>query len=113
METTPTDGDSFDVKFKDGILQTNDVVVVTYSATVAADATIAGAGNKNTAKLEYNRKYSTTEETKTYVWKLNVHKYALDSTNHEVALSGAKFVLYRKNSVSQEEYATINNNHNR
>ena len=45
-----------------------------------------------------------------YVWKLNVHKYALDSTNHEVALSGAKFVLYRKNSVSQEEYATINNN---
>ena len=50
------------------------------------------------------------EETTTYVWKLNVHKYALDSTNHEVALSGAKFVLYRKNSVSQEEYATINNN---
>lgn len=111
LDTDPADGDSFDVKFKDGILQTNDVVVVTYSATVAADATIAGAGNKNTAKLEYNRKYSTTEETKTYVWKLNVHKYALDSTNHEVALSGAKFVLYRKNSVSQEEYATINNNH--
>lgn len=46
LETNPADGDSFDVKFKDGILKTNDVVVVTYSATVAADATIAGAGNK-------------------------------------------------------------------
>lgn len=106
LDTTPTDGDSFDVKFKDGKLKTNDVVVVTYSATVAADATIAGAGNKNTAKLEYNRKYSTTEETKTYVWKLNVHKYALNSTNDEVALSGAKFVLYRMDGGTQK-YAKL------
>ena len=54
LETNPADGDSFDVKFKDGKLKTNDVVVVTYSATVAANATIAGAGNKNTAMLVYN-----------------------------------------------------------
>lgn len=109
LETNPADGDSFDVKFKDGILKTNDVVVVTYSATVAADATIAGAGNKNTAKLVYNGKDSTKEETTTYVWKLNVHKYALDSTNHEVALSGAKFVLYRMDS-GVKKYATLTNN---
>lgn len=106
LVTNPTDGDSFDVNFTNGKLKTNDVVVVTYSATVAADATIAGAGNKNTAKLEYNGKHSTTEETKTYVWKLNVHKYALDSTNHEVALSGAKFVLYRMDGGAKE-YATL------
>ena len=106
LVTNPADGDSFDVKFTDGKLETNDVVVVTYSATVAADATIAGAGNKNTAKLEYNRKYSTTEETKTYVWKLNVHKYALNSTNDEVALSGAKFVLYRMDGGTQK-YAKL------
>ena len=111
LDTTPEDGDSFDVKFIDGILKTNDVVVVTYSAKVAADAAIAGAGNTNKAKLEYNGKHSTEEKTTTYVWKLNVHKYTLDSTNNEVALSGAKFVLYRKNPTSQdqEEYATINN----
>ena len=111
LDTTPKDGDSFDVKFNEGILKTNDVVVVTYSATVTADAVIAGAGNTNKAKLEYNGKYSTEEETTTYVWKLNVHKYTLNSTNNEVALSGAKFVLYRKNPTSQdqEEYATINN----
>lgn len=108
LETNPTDGDSFDVKFKDGKLKTNDVVVVTYSATVAANATIAGAGNKNTAKLVYNEKDSTKEETTTYVWKLNVHKYALDSTNHEVALSGAKFVLYRMDN-GVKKYAKLTN----
>ena len=109
LETNPADGDSFDVKFKDGKLKTNDVVVVTYSATVAANATIAGAGNKNTAKLVYNEKDSTKEETTTYVWKLNVHKYALDSTNHEVALSGAKFVLYRMDGDTKK-YAKLTNN---
>ena len=109
LVTNPTDGDSFDVEFKDGKLKTNDVVVVTYSATVAANATIAGAGNKNTAKLVYNGKDSTEEVTTTYVWKLNVHKYALDSTNHEVALSGAKFVLYRMDGDTKE-YATLTNN---
>ena len=106
LETNPKDGDSFDVKFTDGKLKTNDVVVVTYSATVAADATIAGAGNKNTAKLVYNGKDSTKEETTTYVWKLNVHKYALNSTNDEVALSGAKFVLYRMDS-GVKKYAKL------
>ena len=107
LETNPTDGDSFDVKFTNGKLKPNDVVVVTYSATVAADATIAGAGNKNTANLEYNGKHSTKEETTTYVWKLNVHKYTLDSTNKEVALSGAKFVLYRKDGTDKKYYAKL------
>lgn len=99
-------GDSFDVEFKDGTLKTNDVVVVTYSATVAADATIAGAGNTNKAKLDYSGKHSTDEKTTTYVWKLNVHKYTLDSTNKEVALSGAKFVLYREDGGAKE-YAKL------
>lgn len=107
LKTNPTDGDSFDVKFTNGKLKPNDVVVVTYSATVAADATIAGAGNKNTANLEYNGKHSTKEETTTYVWKLNVHKYTLDSTNKEVALSGAKFVLYRKDGTDKKYYAKL------
>ncbi len=106
LVTTPTDGDSFDVKFIDGKLKTNDVVVVTYSATVATDAAIAGAGNTNKAKLEYNGKHSTEEETTTYVWKLNIHKYTLNSTNKEVALSGAKFVLYRMDSGAKK-YATL------
>lgn len=109
LETNPADGDSFDVTFTNGKLKPNDVVVVTYSATVAANATIAGAGNKNTAKLVYNGKDSTEEVTTTYVWKLNVHKYTLNSTNNEVALSGAKFVLYRMDGDTQK-YAKLTNN---
>ena len=106
LDKKPVDEDSFDVKFTDGTLKPNDVVVVTYSATVAADATIAGAGNTNKAKLDYSGKHSTDEKTTTYVWKLNVHKYALDGKNNEVALSGAKFVLYRKNGDTKE-YAKL------
>ena len=108
LVANPTDGDSFDVEFINGKLKPNDVVVVTYSATVAANATIAGAGNKNTAQLVYNGKHSTKEETTTYVWKLNVHKYALNSTNDEVALSGAKFVLYRMDGGTKK-YAKLTN----
>lgn len=106
LDKKPVDEDSFDVKFTDGTLKPNDVVVVTYSATVAADATIAGAGNTNKAKLDYSGKHSTDEKTTTYVWKLNVHKYTLNSTNTEEALSGAKFVLYRKNGDTKE-YAKL------
>ena len=108
LVANPKDGDSFDVEFKDGTLKTNDVVVVTYSATVAANATIAGAGNTNKAKLEYNGKDSTEEKTITYVWKLNVHKYTRNSTGDEVALSGAKFVLYRM-AGDTKEYAKLTN----
>lgn len=107
LETTPTDGDSFDVKFTNGKLKPNDVVVVTYSATVAANATIGGEGNTNKAKLEYSGKVSTEEKTTTYVWKLNVHKYTLNSTNDEVALNGAKFVLYRKDGTDKKYYAKL------
>ena len=106
LDTSPTDGHSFDVKFINGKLKTNDVVVVTYSATVAENAAIAGAGNKNTAKLDYSSKHTSEAVTTTYVWKLNVHKYAVDSTNHEVALSGAKFVLYRMDSGTKK-YAKL------
>lgn len=107
LETNPTDGDSFDVKFTNGKLKPNDVVVVTYSATVAANATIGGEGNTNKAKLEYCGKVSTEEKTTTYVWKLNVHKYTLNSTNDEVALNGAKFVLYRKDGTDKKYYAKL------
>ena len=106
LKTNPADGHSFDVEFTDGKLETNDVVVVTYSATVAAGATIAGAGNTNQAKLDYSGKVSTDEKTTTYVWKLNVHKYTLNSTNGEVALNGAKFVLYRKDGT-EKKYAKL------
>ena len=48
---TPKDGCSFEIKFVNGKLNAGDVVVVTYTATVNADAVVAGTGNPNTVKL--------------------------------------------------------------
>lgn len=104
LETNPKDGDSFDVKFTDGKLKTNDVVVVTYSATVAADATIAGAGNTNKAKLAYSGKESTEEETTTYVWKLNT-AFSCDGSNH-----GKRAVCLRCGRPPQSGYCKPENN---
>ena len=97
---------TFHVTFKNNVLHTNDVVTVTYSAKVAANATIEGSGNPNKTYLKYGNKTTSESETKTYVWKLNVHKYTVDSTTAESALAGAKFILYRGNSGSRQ-YAVI------
>lgn len=51
--------------------------------------------------------YTACSPLSTVVWKLNVHKYTLDSTNKEVALSGAKFVLYRKDGTDKKYYAKL------
>lgn len=105
-----TDGCTFEVQFiddKDGegnatgshALKPNDVVTVTYSATVNANAVVGDKGNPNTTKLNYTEGSTTTKETPesktyTYVWEFDVLKYTMkDST--ETPLAGAKFVLYK------------------
>ena len=94
------DGCTFEVRFVDGQLKPNDVVTVTYSATVNEKAVIGGEGNPNTTKLSYTDGSTTTKKdtpeskTYTYVWKFDVLKYTMkDST--ETSLAGAKFVLYK------------------
>ena len=94
------DGCTFEVRFVDGQLKPNDVVTVTYSATVNEKAVIGGEGNPNTTKLSYTDGSTTTKKdtpeskTYTYVWEFDVLKYTMkDST--ETSLAGAKFVLYK------------------
>ena len=93
------DGCTFEVHFVDGKLKPNDVVTVTYSATVNANAVVGDKGNPNATKLNYTEGSTTTKETPesktyTYVWKFDVLKYTMkDST--ETHLAGAKFVLYK------------------
>ena len=104
------DGCTFEVRFiddKDGegnatgshALKPNDVVTVTYSATVNANAVVGDKGNPNTTKLSYTEGSTTTNETKdsqtrTYVWEFDVLKYTMKD-NAETPLAGAKFVLYK------------------
>ena len=101
-----TDGCTFDVVFTNGTLKPNDVVVVTYSATVNEKAEIAGTGNPNQTHLSYKdtndvTKNTETSETHTYTWEVEVFKYTKNG-EEEVALKDAEFVLYRGTGENKE-----------
>ncbi len=97
---TPTDDCSFEIKFVDGKLNAGDVVVVTYTATVNADAVVAGTGNTNETWLDYgNDGHTTHDTTRTYVWEFKIYKYTKGAEESEtVDLPGAEFVLYKMNN---------------
>lgn len=98
-----TDGCTFEVKFKDGVLKPNDVVEVAYSAEVNEYAVIGGTGNDNKTHLTYSDTPKSTGErlTKTYVWQFDVFKYAMRD-GKEIPLAGAQFVLYK--TVNDEKF---------
>ncbi len=104
-----TDGCTFEVMFKDGVLKPNDVVEVAYSAKVNEYAVIGGTGNDNKTHLTYSDTPKSTGErlTKTYVWQFDVFKYAMRD-GKEIPLAGAQFVLYK--TVNDEKfYAQVAN----
>lgn len=108
---TPADGCSFEIKFVDGKLNAGNVVVVTYTATVNANAVVAGTGNTNETWLDYgNDGHTTHDTTRTYVWEFKIYKYTKGAGENEtVALPGAEFVLYKKSGVTKS-YLTANGN---
>ena len=109
---TPIDDCTFEIKFKDGTLQTNDKVVVTYSATINSNAVVGTAGNDNDTWLVYGDEGKITRsKTKTYTWSFNIFKYFTDSNNDMQYLADVEFVLYRKdNTANKTEYAQFNSN---
>lgn len=110
--TGQTDGCTFEIVFEDSVLVAGDTLTVEYSGTVNASAVIGGEGNKNESHLQFGDKNTPSSETKTYVWKVNVHKYTVaktGETENEKALAGAKFVLSRGNE-GEKEYAVMTGN---
>lgn len=109
--TTTDAGCTFEVAFNDdtngaSVLKPNDKVVVTYYAKVNERAKIGTEGNFNKAQLTYGDNHTTTwEETKTYVWKIDIFKYTMKN-EAEQALENAQFVLYRGNG-DDKAYAKI------
>lgn len=109
----PTDGCTFEIQFTDP--KPNDVIIVTYSATVNSNAVIGTDGNTNKAKLSYtdtnNTSHDTTEvETKTYTWDVDVLKYA--NGDEGKVLKDAQFVLIKKvteGETTKEVVATVVN----
>lgn len=108
---TPHDGCTFEIKFNKDSLQTNDKVVVTYSATINSNAVVGTAGNENETWLKYGNNGETTHgRTKTYTWKFNIFKYFTDSDDTMQYLANVEFVLYRKNADDKAEYAKFDSN---
>lgn len=109
---TPTDGCTFEIKFNEGSLHTNDKVVVTYSATINSNAVVGTDGNDNETWLKYGETGETTHSnTKTYTWKFDILKFFTDSNGDKKYLADVEFVLYRKdNSANKTEYAQFDSN---
>ena len=95
------DGCTFEVKFNDDVLKTNDKVVITYWAKINENAVVGTDGNKNSAILKYGTDgKATCNPTTTYVWSFDVKKYTKDSDNREIALAGAKFQVKSGDQVA-------------
>lgn len=104
------DGCAFEVKFTDGVLQTNDKVVITYRAQVNENAVVGATGNTNSAILKYGTDgKATCTPTTTYVWSFDVKKYTKGSDNSEVPLAGAKFQVKSGDNVASFKYDSTNN----
>ena len=111
VKYTNTDKCTFEISFPNGTLQTNDKVVVTYSAIINSDAVVGTDGNDNKTWLKYGETGETTHSnTKTYTWKFDILKYFTDSNNEKQYLANVEFVLYRKNADDKAEYAKFDSN---
>lgn len=93
------DGHTFDIEFAEAFVEANanKDIIVTYEATLDADAVVGNTGNPNTVVLEYKNEdtvVSTPEDTViTYTTKIVVNKVNGENT----PLKGAGFTLYDAN----------------
>ena len=89
-----TEGCTFEVRFTQAFcdhLETNDKIVVYYSAMLNRNAIVSGEGNGNEAWLEYGEGHFTTHDssiTKTYAFDI----VKTDSQN--ALIDGAEFKIY-------------------
>ena len=104
VNTTPDDGCTFHVEFKESYLNTlTESVVLTgnYAATVNENAKINEAIN-NTTWLSYGDNQKAIEsKTKTYIYGFKVFKYKKNGTSQE-GLKDAQFKLFTDKSCANE-----------
>ena len=94
VTTGLTDDCTFEVRFTQAFcdsLETNDKIIVYYTATLNENAIIALEGNPNGAGLTFGEENETTwDETKTYAFGFDIVK--TDSQNN--LIDGAEFKIY-------------------
>lgn len=115
LQTSPTDGDTFDVEVKikgDGITgRAGEKIRVTFTATLNSNAQLDQVGNENSFKLEYSNNPTTggtgtTEPDEVVVFTYHMDLNKVDGADKSTALSGAEFVLYRMKDKTTKEYLT-------
>ena len=95
----PKDGCTFEIEFKENVLKPNDVVIVTYSATLNEKAVIYPEPNTNETKLVYGEGSETTwDKTETFTYQFDLVKTKTDKT----VLDGAEFKLYDAKTEGNE-----------
>lgn len=108
-----TDGCTFEVRFTQAFCDTlkkDDVIVISYAATLNENAKVGIEGNPNSSKLSYGDSSTTDKnvtppsETKTYTWDMEVLKYA--NGDETKVLKDAQFVLLNS---SKDKVATVVN----
>lgn len=113
LNTTPTDGCSFELTLTDVLTGTDaasagNAFVVYYKATLNENAVMGSAGNSNTAYLEFSNNPYTDGTGKTPEDKVKVFTYQLKINKVDEAgdaLPGAGFTLYKKNA--NDEYVIV------
>ena len=99
---TVTFGPAFRALLEDG-----DTVTIAYTAKLKPNATIAGAGNLNSATLKHGEETSEPATTTTYTFKLNVTK--VDENNQP--LEGAIFTLSHQGNALKFDREDGTNNY--
>lgn len=92
--TLKPNGSGFVLTFSDsyiGNLHAGDEITVTYNATLNEKATVADAGNTNSATLSYGNSQSVTKATTTHTYEFDLLK--VDGKD-KTLLNGAEFKLY-------------------
>lgn len=99
-----SDDCTFEVAFTQAFcdtLKANDIIVISYTATVNKDAVIGLNGNPNESRIEYGESGKTTttppSKTTTYTWDMDVLKYANGDENSP--LKDAQFVLMNQDKT--------------
>lgn len=94
VTTGLTDDCTFEVRFTKGFcddLETNDKVIVYYTAVVNENAIVAGTGNPNEAWLDFGEENESTHDTtQTYVYGFDLIK----TDGQNILIDGAQFKIY-------------------
>ena len=104
ITTGLSDKCTFEVKLSDNFLKPGDMIMVEYYATVNENAVIGGEGNDNDTYLKYGNDSKTEHSTtKTYVWGMDVRKFAnLGEADKDHALADAEFRLYKMDGETKK-----------